>query len=624
MLWFSAVSALQKHISYLASKLGRQDFFLVGGCVRDIVLWLTDDPRDIDLTLAGDPKSIYNAIEKKDLSHFMTEKFGTMTLIPKDKKMLWVQYEITPLRTEWWYDDYRHPGEIQWSKNILDDAKRRDFTINCLYYFSTNTSAVLDKSLANKEHRAYSDELLLKQLKNEWIAYIASENLIIVQKHTLIAQFWVDGVWDMHAFLAYSDFIKEGFVVPSFWAKWNEAKNPGNKKQDPSPAQAGSGWQSLQFIIDPYEWIQDLINRKLKAVGNPDDRFNEDALRIIRAVRFVNVVNQKLLTRHCEEQSDEAIQNNTPGSPRLTARDDGFKIKTFDFDGATWLGLKKNFFLLQFVAKERIKEEICKVFTHGNPFGFIALLDELNVLKFLFPSLYAIKWINQPIRYHPFDVYAHTLLTLKSLQEINTDYLTRFGMLYHDVGKADQYYMHELPLDRDEVRKVFGTWLNHHTSGMDHVQKDFWALWFSSKEIDTIAWYVQNHSKPGDILMAPADKREKKLRDMLSESGYERVKNVLDITIGDRRWQMNPLQNSSDISDVDVLKDMLERLNTQEGQFTTKQLKINGNDLMKELKLKPGKKLGELLDAVFVWVRDDIKARNTKAKILAYVKKLVE
>lgn len=124
--------------------------------------------------------------------------------------------------------------------------------------------------------------------------------------------------------------------------------------------------------------------------------------------------------------------------------------------------------------------------------------------------------------------------------------------------------------------------------------------------------------------MAPADKREKKLRDMLSEAGYEKVKNVLDITIGDRYGQMNPLQNSSDISDVEILKTILDRLNTQEGQFTMQQLKINGNDLMKDLKLKPGKQLGELLEKAFVWVRDDIKARNTKAKILAYVKKIMK
>lgn len=595
MLHFSWLSALYSHITYLSSKLGRNDFFLVGGCIRDVLLGLSENPKDIDLTLAGEPKSIYNAINKTELSHFMTEKFGTMTLIPKDKKLDGVQYEITPLRTEWWYNDYRHPGEIQWSKNILDDAKRRDFTINCLYYFSVAMTPLLTKSFANKEAKKYSDELLLKQLKNEWIAYIASENLIVVQKHELIAQFWVDGVFDVHAFVAYSDFIKEGFV----------SENSIHKNK------------TLQFIIDPYEGIHDLINRKLKAVGNPDDRFNEDALRIIRAVRFVNVVNEKLL-----QQGKEVKSSKAKGSKKSSTTND--KIKTFDFDGATRLGLKKNFFLLQFVAKERVKEEIIKAFKYGNPFGFVALLDELNLLKFLFPALYANKGINQPVRYHPFDVYAHTLLTLKSLQEINTDYLTRFGMLYHDVGKADQYYMHELPLDREEVRKIFGSWLNHHTSGMDHVKKDFGALWFSTKEIDTIAWYVQNHSKPGEILMAPADKREKKLRDMLSEAGYEKVKNVLDITIGDRYGQMNPLQNSSDISDVEILKTILDRLNTQEGQFTMQQLKINGNDLMKDLKLKPGKQLGELLEKAFVWVRDDIKARNTKAKILAYVKKIMK
>lgn len=579
MLQFSTLANLSKHNSYLSSKLWTDNFFLVWWCVRDVLLGLTDRPTDIDLTMAGEPKNIYTAIDKKDFSHFMTEKFGTITLIAKDKKLAGTQYEITPLRTEWWYDDYRHPGEINRSKNVLDDAKRRDFTINCLYYFVTKTSTLIDKSLAHKEQVVYSDEALLKQLKNEWIAYDMSNNIVIVQKHSLIEQFFVDGVFDVHAFIAYSDFIKQWFV-------------DGNKAKK---------HKTLQFVIDPYEWIQDIINRKLKAVGNPDDRFNEDALRIIRWVRFVNVVNQKLL----EQKGTD-------------------KVQTFDFDGLTWLGLKKNFFLLQFVAKERIKDEICKAFRYGNPFGFVALLDELNLLKFLFPALYANKNIHQPVRYHPFDVYAHTLLTLKSLQEINTDYLTRFGMLYHDVGKADQYYMHELPLDRDEVRKVFGTWLNHHTSGMDHVRKDFWALGFSSKEIDTIAWYVQNHSKPGEILMAWSDKREKKLRDMLSEAWYEKVKNVLDITIGDRQWQMNPLQNSSDISDVMILKEILEKLNTEEWQFTPKQLKINGNDLMKEFDIKPGKELGSLLEKTFVRVRDDIKKRNNKKDILAYAKKLMK
>jgi tRNA nucleotidyltransferase/poly(A) polymerase len=101
------------------------------------------------------------------------------------------------------------------------------------------------------------------------------------------------------------------------------------------------------------------------------------------------------------------------------------------------------------------------------------LLDELNLLKFLFPALHANKYVEQPIRYHPFDVFVHILLTVKALQEINSDYLVRFAMLYHDVGKVDQYYTHSLALDREDIRKVFGTWLNHVNSGVDHVAKDF-------------------------------------------------------------------------------------------------------------------------------------------------------
>jgi tRNA nucleotidyltransferase/poly(A) polymerase len=79
--------------------------------------------------MAGKPLDIYEKISKDDLSHFMTEKFGTITLIKDDLK-----YELTPLRTESDYEDNRHPGEIVRSNNLLLDSERRDFTINCIYY----------------------------------------------------------------------------------------------------------------------------------------------------------------------------------------------------------------------------------------------------------------------------------------------------------------------------------------------------------------------------------------------------------------------------------------------------------------------------------------------------------
>jgi tRNA nucleotidyltransferase/poly(A) polymerase len=144
-------------------------------------------------------------------------------------------------------------------------------------------------------------------------------------------------------------------------------------------------------------------------------------LRIIRAIRFVNVINEKLRNEK-----------------KTTLKSDN-KTILFDFVKDTRNSLRKNHALIKNVAKERIKEEIMKAFTVGNPFGFIGLLDEAKLLEHLFPALYATKYIEQPIRYHPFDVYVHTLLCLFELQKINTDPLVRLSMLYHDVGKVDQF-----------------------------------------------------------------------------------------------------------------------------------------------------------------------------------------
>jgi tRNA nucleotidyltransferase (CCA-adding enzyme) len=76
------------------------------------------------------------------------------------------------------------------------------------------------------------------------------------------------------------------------------------------------------------------------------------------------------------------------------------------------------------------------------------------MLEILFPALYATKYNEQPIRYHAFDTYTHTLLTLKALQGINQEYLVRFAMLYHDVGKVAQYAAYEQAKDKEEIRAI--------------------------------------------------------------------------------------------------------------------------------------------------------------------------
>ncbi len=205
-----------------------------------------------------------------------------------------------------------------------------------------------------------------------------------------------------------------------------------------------------------------------------------------------------------------------------------------------------------------------KAFTVGNPFGFVSLLDEAQLLEHLFPALYATKNVEQPIRYHPFDVYVHTLLCLFELQKINKDPLVRLAMLYHDVGKVDQFGAYAEGLSKEEIREILAGPLNHRRSSPEYAKKDFLALGFSSKEITEIARYIAHHHTPEEMIFAKKENREKKVRTFYSEAGYERAMNVLDITMADRLGQYNPLQNSSDLSDVDDIKNILKKLQKKE------------------------------------------------------------
>lgn len=605
MLHFDKLSILDTHIAFLQKKIKKQNtLFLVGGCIRDLLLWTDNSPIDVDFTMAGKPNDIYTRIDKVGLSHFMTEKFGTITLIKKaSKDKCEIKYELTPLRTEWAYEDFRHPGEITRSNDILLDAMRRDFTVNCIYYYSTKHAPL---KIAKSATAIKWDDELVSKLHKYWFLYIANENLFILQSPKVIEKLFTEGIFQQDELSFLVNQLTENHIVST--KRW-----------------VLKSWkvETLKFIIDPSQWIQDILKRKLRAVGDPDKRFTEDALRMIRGLRFVSVINEKL--KNNDHQSVSArVTKQSIRLPR-SARNDTMSgrknepVILFDFVKETWNSIKKNSALLDHVAKERIKEELCKSFVDGNPFGFVSLLDEAKLLPILFPALAKTKYVEQPIRFHPFDVYVHTLLTLFELQKINKDYLVRFAMLYHDVGKVDQFDAYEDGLSKEEIREILAWPRNHRRWSAEYVKTDFAALGFSKKEIDEIARYVNHHHKLEEILYALREKREKKIRAFLSEAGVEKFRNILDITIADRLWQYNPLQNSNDITDIHEIRKIMERLHKQEGQFTMKQLAVSGTDIIKKFKLKAWPKVWELLDIAMARVIDDIKDRNNKEKIFCYL-----
>ncbi|MFA7284272.1 MAG: HD domain-containing protein [Candidatus Absconditabacterales bacterium] len=561
-LHFEHLQKLRTHADYLQDHLGLTDFFVVGGVVRDMLLGKQLDIVDVDLTMCGDPSNIWTEIKQtKDISTedksfdlFRTEKFGTITILSRDAGYE-IKYEITPFREESGYSDFRHPEHIIWSDSLLADASRRDFTINAMYY--TNLPLGGKKIMKDSE---YDEALLLKSLDTDGYALIGG--VLVLQSHDSIRDISSSGSLDTAALDAFCQ------------THTIDQKRLGG------------------ILRDPYKGLQDIVDGKIRAVGDPDKRFNEDALRILRAVRFQNILNF-----------------------------DSILDAEFDYEQQTRKSMKKYYYLVKQLSKERIHEEIKKVFSGPNPFGYVAVLDELNLLKYIFPGIFALKFLNQPMRYHPFDVYSHSILALYHLQSINVNYLVRLAMLYHDCGKVEQYYTHTLGLDRDERSFIYGGWLNHVHCGQDIAKDDLERIGFSNKEIAEIQWYIGYHMKPGEILFAKPENWIKKTRELYADGGYERVHNLLDICKGDRRGHFNPIQKPA-INEIDKLYNILDNLKESEGQFTMSKMPINGDDIMKEFDLKPGKTVGEYMRRAYEWVLEDVQERNKSDAVIAFLRRL--
>ncbi len=585
MLNFSLLKHLDYHQRFLQKRVQISDIFLVWWCVRDLLLWISKDPLDIDFTCEWKPEELDSQINTDWLSHFKTDKFWTITLIPSKEKER--SYQLTPLRTEWDYEDFRHPWEINWSNDILLDAKRRDFSINAMYYFSVEQKTKKELDYTKESPKILTESDLLKVLKTQWYCYLSNINLLILTDWQFISQVFPQSHFDEYAFR----YLVETQNLCYYVSDQSEKKSE----------------KLFRVLIDSTGWIESMIHRKLTTVWNPDQRFWEDALRLIRWLRLVNVCNYQLLQLDKKNKSKKSEKWNPD------------KVQLFDFSTETWESIKKNTPLLSYVAKERIKEELCKPFQKWNPFAFAVLLDSSGMLSILFPALSKTKFVDQPIRYHAFDVYTHIMLSLKAVQEINSDYLVRFAMLYHDVGKVEQYAAYDKAKTKEEKQTIFSWPLNHRESSPVLMKKDFSALGFSKKEIETIEWYIHEHHTPGEILNSHPNNRIKKVRKLYSEKWYEMVNNLFDINIADRLGQENPLQNSSDLSDSYYLKELLNQLKNSEWQFEMKDLAIGWEKLMKHFKLEPSRLVWELLHQAFDWVLTDIGDRNNEKEIFNYL-----
>lgn len=568
----SSLECLSEHSKYLKKIFEDQQLFVVWWTLRDLLLWRTHTPIDIDVTWKWDPDQIRENMffDESIMSRFRTEKYWTMTVIPKEtQKNASVTYEYTPFRAESEYSDNRHPDSIQRSDSLVADSARRDFTINAIYWTGVKESiqTIPTPSLPTKSPFTHCLE---KQLPVIFSKY----QCIILTNHDHIETFVTS------------------WALPKQWVFLTETPDWYRAEK---LIQAS---KLVHCIIDPQWWIRDLMKRSIKTVWDPATRYKEDALRLMRGLRFANTLNQWL--------EDSAKQNSG-----------------FDFEKRTREQLAKHHQLIQNVAAERHYQELFKVFNADNPFGYISTLKTAWLLKYLFPALADTINNHQPTRHHALDTFSHTLMVLYHIQQRCADPLVKFAVLYHDVWKPEQYAFMERAkaLNPENPDRE---WFKHHAEiSVPLAHRDFKALNFPKSSLETVCRYIRYHHRPWEILDSNPNRREQKIRKLMSDGWYTETLQLIDIAIADRMWQYNPLQSPA-IQELLDMQDTVHALYAAEWRFVMKNLVVNWKRLMDNFELSPGPQLWDLLGRIFEWVLGDVEWRNNEKEIWRLVEGLLK
>jgi len=308
-------------------------------------------------------------------------------------------------------------------------------------------------------------------------------------------------------------------------------------------------------LIDPFNGQKDIKDKIIRTVGKADDRFNEDALRMLRAVRFACTLNFSI-----EEKTLKAIQ--------------------------------KNAGLIQFISKERIRDELIKIFASDKAADGVELLQKTNLLKYILPELEKGVGVSQN-KHHIYDIYEHSLRSFKMAVEKNFNLEVRFASLFHDIGKPET----------KEGEGPDSTFYNHDYVGAKFTFGILERLKFPNKFIDKVVLLVRNHMFVSD----PERLTEAGARRLIARVGKENIPDLINLRIADRLGMGRPKERPYRLRTIEYMIEKVSR-----DPISAKMLKINGNDIMKLLKIQPSPKVGAILDVLLAEVIEDPKKNNKK------------
>jgi tRNA nucleotidyltransferase/poly(A) polymerase len=312
-------------------------------------------------------------------------------------------------------------------------------------------------------------------------------------------------------------------------------------------------------IIDLFDGQNDLKNKVIACVGDPDKRFSEDALRLIRTIRFASQL--------------------------------GFIIEE-----KTRLSIQKNCRLIKNISWERIRDEFLKILASDYPSEGVLFLHNTGLLSQILPELDVCFVIPQksPKRHHIFDVGTHAIMSLKHCP--SKDPITRFATLIHDIGKVKAF-------NKDQKTGLI-TFYNHEVIGTKLAEKIADRFRLSNTHKEKLVRLVKYHQFTVSEIIT-----DKAVRRFIREVGKEYIQDMLDLRVGDRigsgakptSWRLELFK-----------KRIIE---VQKEPFKITDLKINGHDVMKKLNLQPGPQIGKILKEIFDQVIDG-KIKNERQTLL--------
>jgi len=319
-------------------------------------------------------------------------------------------------------------------------------------------------------------------------------------------------------------------------------------------------------LIDPYGGEKDLKQKIIRAVGDPNLRFKEDALRLLRAVRIATELR-------------------------------------FTIEKKTWEKIVEDAKLIANISAERIKTELLRVLGSEYPYEGVLLLKDSGLLDIILPELLEGIGVSmvRPGRHHTTDVFTHNLLSLKFCP--SKDPLVRFATLLHDSGK---------PKVMDKDSEGYVIFHNHEVAGAKIAAAICDRLKFSKKEKEKIVMLIRWH-----MFSVNENQTDAAVRRYIRKIGVDNVKDMMDLRVADR---LGGGTQTAESWRLKLFKEKVEK-QLQPAPFSINDMAVDGNDVMKILNIKPGPVIGKILNELFAEVDEDL-SKNGKNYLEKRIKEL--